>query len=258
MRPRKTPTDSQYKRLLEVRLACPDIRRACNLARAFADLVRHHCGYLLLEWIRQAEQDAPKPMQGFAGFLRQDLDAVTAGLTLGWSSGVVEGHVNRAKTLKRAMYGRASFELLPARILTLFGADSDGQLADFIASQYADQADALVFACLLHLAEDGSGARLLVALRRRRRPPSRRILPLPRARPQRRVPRRRLLAHPARTHPLRPAHHVRRPPHRTTAQPAPHRSDPPPHHPPAPPQIGSVPLPRSALVNQLRHLTSPL
>jgi transposase len=52
------------------------------------------------------------------GFLRQDLDAVTAGLTLAWSSGVVEGHVNRVKTLKRAMYGRASFELLRARILT--------------------------------------------------------------------------------------------------------------------------------------------
>ncbi|WP_406164023.1 transposase [Streptomyces canus] len=60
----------------------------------------------------------PKPMKGFAGFLRQDLDAVTAGLTLPWSSGVVEGHVNRVKTLKRAMYGRASFELLRTRILT--------------------------------------------------------------------------------------------------------------------------------------------
>lgn len=45
-------------------------------------------------------------MSGFAGSLRQDLDAVTAGLTLKWSSGVVEGHVNRVKTLKRAMYGR--------------------------------------------------------------------------------------------------------------------------------------------------------
>ncbi|MEU5047841.1 transposase [Streptomyces griseorubiginosus] len=104
--------------VLQVRLACPDITRACDLARAFADLVRHQCGYLLLEWIRQAEQDAPKPIKCFAGFLRQDLDAVTAGLTLPWSSGVVEGHVNRVKTLKRAMYGRASFELLRARILT--------------------------------------------------------------------------------------------------------------------------------------------
>ncbi|MFD3377616.1 MULTISPECIES: transposase [unclassified Streptomyces] len=86
--------------------------RACDLARAFADTVRHQRGYPLLEWIREAEQDAPKPMKGFAGFLRQDLDAVTAGLTLPWSSGVVEGHVNRVKTLKRAMYGRASFARL--------------------------------------------------------------------------------------------------------------------------------------------------
>ncbi|MFC8670924.1 transposase [Streptomyces sp. NPDC057199] len=118
MRPRDTLTESQDKRLLEVRLACPDITRACDLARTFADLVRHRRGFLLLEWICQAEQDAPKPMQGFAGFLRQDFDAVTAGLTLPWSSGVAEGHVNRVKTLKRAMYGRASFELLRTRILT--------------------------------------------------------------------------------------------------------------------------------------------
>ncbi len=117
MRPRETLTGSQDERLLQVRLACPDIARACDLARAFADLVRHRRGFLLLEWIRQAEQDAPKPMQGFAGFLRQDLDAVTAGLTLPWSSGAVEGNVNRVKTLKRAMYGRASFSLLRTRIL---------------------------------------------------------------------------------------------------------------------------------------------
>ncbi|MEV6175333.1 hypothetical protein AB0L99_45015 [Streptomyces sp. NPDC051954] len=52
---------------------------------------------LVLEWIRQAEQNAPKPMKAFAGFLRQYLDAVTAGLALPWSSGVVEGHVNGVK-----------------------------------------------------------------------------------------------------------------------------------------------------------------
>ncbi|MFF4428070.1 ISL3 family transposase [Streptomyces sp. NPDC001513] len=62
--------------------ALPDIARACDLARAFAELLRHRRGFLLPEWIRQAEQDAPKPISGFAGFLRGDLDAVTAGLTL--------------------------------------------------------------------------------------------------------------------------------------------------------------------------------
>ena len=57
-------------------------------------------------------------MSGFAGFLRPDLGAATAGLTLVRSWGAIEGHVNQVKTLKRAMYGRASCGLLRTRILT--------------------------------------------------------------------------------------------------------------------------------------------
>jgi transposase len=117
MPPREALTESQAEQILQVWLTCPDITRACNLARAFTDLVRHQRGYLLPEWTRQAEQDAPKPMKGFTDSIRQDLHAVTAALTLRWNSGVVEGHVNRVKTLKRAMYGRASFVLLRTRIL---------------------------------------------------------------------------------------------------------------------------------------------
>lgn len=71
-----------------------------------------------MDWIRQAEQDSPAPMRRFGGLLRQDLAAVTAGLTLEWSSGVVEGNVNRVKTIKRSMYNRASFRLLRVCILT--------------------------------------------------------------------------------------------------------------------------------------------
>jgi hypothetical protein len=40
----------------------PSVPRACDVAWAFADLVRHQRGYLKLEGIRPAEQDAPKPM----------------------------------------------------------------------------------------------------------------------------------------------------------------------------------------------------
>ncbi|RAG85029.1 ISL3 family transposase [Streptacidiphilus pinicola] len=118
MRPRETLSERDEERLLDVKIACPDIARVCDLARVFRDLVVNRRGRLLPDWIRQAEQDAPAPMSSFAGFLRQDLDAVTAGLTLEWSSGKVEGHVNRIKTLKRAMYGRATFRLLRTRILT--------------------------------------------------------------------------------------------------------------------------------------------
>jgi hypothetical protein len=42
----------------------------------------------------------------------------SVGLALPWSSGIVEGHVNRVKTFKRAICGRASCELLRTRILT--------------------------------------------------------------------------------------------------------------------------------------------
>ncbi|WP_187412884.1 hypothetical protein [Streptomyces sp. WAC01526] len=74
------------RRPLDVRIACPDIASACDLARAFAELLRHGPGFVLTHWIRQAEQDAPKPINGFAGFPRGDFQAVTAGLTLHWSS----------------------------------------------------------------------------------------------------------------------------------------------------------------------------
>jgi transposase len=49
--------------------------------------------------------------------LRRDQDAVTAGLTLRWSSGAVGGHINRIKMLKRQMYGRANPDLLRLRVL---------------------------------------------------------------------------------------------------------------------------------------------
>jgi hypothetical protein len=38
-------------------------------------------------------------------------------LTLPYSSGAVEGTVNRIKMLKRQMYGRAKFDLLRKRVL---------------------------------------------------------------------------------------------------------------------------------------------
>lgn len=58
-------------------------------------------------------------MQSFARTVRRDLDAATNALTEEWSNGQTEGHINRLKTLERAMYGRAGTELLRARMLPL-------------------------------------------------------------------------------------------------------------------------------------------
>ena len=40
-----------------------------------------------------------------------------AALALPWSTSPVEGQINRLKTIKRQMYGRAGFDLLRRRIL---------------------------------------------------------------------------------------------------------------------------------------------
>ena len=53
----------------------------------------------------------------FAQGLQEDLAAITAGLTLPWSNGAVEGHVNRLKLLKRQSYGRAGVGLLRQRVM---------------------------------------------------------------------------------------------------------------------------------------------
>jgi len=117
MLPRGALTRHEEDELLAIRLACPDIARACDLARTFHDLLQHRRGHQLLAWVREVEREAPAPILAFAQGLCLDLDAVTAGLTLPWSSGIVEGNVNRIKTIKRQMYGRASFRLLRTRIL---------------------------------------------------------------------------------------------------------------------------------------------
>jgi hypothetical protein len=52
-----------------------------------------------------------------AAGIDRDRAAVIAGLTLPWNSGVVEGHVNRIKMLKRQMFGRAGLALLRKRVL---------------------------------------------------------------------------------------------------------------------------------------------
>ena len=58
-------------------------------------------------------------MQRFARTLRRDIDAMRNAITEHWSNGQTEGQINRLKTIKRAMYGRAGRERLHARLLPL-------------------------------------------------------------------------------------------------------------------------------------------
>jgi transposase len=104
--------------LAELRGRCVDLDAACNLVGRFAEMLVGRRGKdKLAGWVHDAEHSALPELRTFAAGLGKDWDAVTAGLTLDWNSGQVEGHVSRIKMIKRQMFGRAKPDLLRKRIL---------------------------------------------------------------------------------------------------------------------------------------------
>jgi transposase len=104
-------------RLQAICARCPTIAATTELAQSFARLLRQLLGRDLGAWFQMVEAVDIPELCSFAASLRKDWAAVQAGLTLPWSSGAVEGHVNRIKMLKRQMYGRANLDLLRCRVL---------------------------------------------------------------------------------------------------------------------------------------------
>ena len=94
--------------------AVPEIGRAVAEARAFADLVRKRDDAGLGPWLERCRDG---PLRSLAESLGRDRAAVEAALSLPWSTGPVEGQINRLKLIKRTMYGRAGLDLLRARVL---------------------------------------------------------------------------------------------------------------------------------------------
>jgi transposase len=105
---------AQLKRLRD---ADDTLRQALDLAIEFALLIRKKATRTLAEWLAAAEASASPELRSFASGLRTDEAAVRAAIETAWSNGPVEGHVNRLKTIKRQMYGRAGMPLLRARVL---------------------------------------------------------------------------------------------------------------------------------------------
>jgi transposase len=93
------------------------IARADELSQGFLAIVRGRRGADLESWMAETINSGLEALARFARGLREDLAAVTAGLTLAWSNGVTEGHVHRLKLVKRQGYGRAGFALLRQRVL---------------------------------------------------------------------------------------------------------------------------------------------
>jgi transposase len=112
-------TDEDKEQLAQLQAHEGEIAEAITLTQDFVGLVRQRQPDRLDTWLERALASCLQPFQSFAKGLREDYAAVKAGVTLPWSTGPVEGQINRLKMLKRQMYGRANIALLRQRVLLL-------------------------------------------------------------------------------------------------------------------------------------------
>jgi transposase len=115
------PSELTKEEATALRAVCcqvnPRIQPLYTLFQDFVQMLRHRRGEELDQWLASAFHSGIPELRSFVHKLSQDQAAIQAGLVLKWNNGMVEGHVNRVKFLKRSMYGRANFDLLRLRIL---------------------------------------------------------------------------------------------------------------------------------------------
>jgi transposase len=81
---------------------------------------RSRTGERLDAWLVQTKSRHLPELQSFACGREKDKDAVSNGLTWSMNNGLVEGHVNKLKLIKRMGYGRAGISLLRKPVLHAF------------------------------------------------------------------------------------------------------------------------------------------
>jgi transposase len=117
LRPSERVTAQDHQQLAQLTTQAPALAEAVALAQDFAALIRQRQPTQLEPWQARAAQSPLAPFRRFARGLRADYAAVQAAVTLPWSQGPIEGHINRLKMLKRQMFGRARLDLLARRFL---------------------------------------------------------------------------------------------------------------------------------------------
>ena len=110
-------TAAESQQLTQLRAQPGELADAITLTEDFAQLLRQRQGAQLDPWLERAAQSTLGVFRRVAHGLRDDYAAVKAGMTLPWSTGPVEGPMNRLTMLKRQMFGRARLDLLSRRFL---------------------------------------------------------------------------------------------------------------------------------------------
>ncbi len=96
---------------------CPEAQTLQRYAARFCYLLKTREADCFPDWLGEARNCSVLEVRNFAAHILKDQEAVHNAMKYPWSNGQLEGQVNRLKTIKRQMYGRANFDLLRTRVL---------------------------------------------------------------------------------------------------------------------------------------------
>ena len=116
-RPTDQMTGEQQKLFDRIIANCPDALVLRGYALEFREALASCEAWRMMAWVDSVKYSRFGPLVRFAYGLQKDASAVNAAVETDYSTGQVEGQINRLKMIKREMYGRAGFQLLRARVL---------------------------------------------------------------------------------------------------------------------------------------------
>lgn len=110
-------TTTELETVQMLRQIHPHVEVVYQQIQGFMSMLKLQQAEFLDTWLAAVRSCGVSELERFGRGIEQDKAAVSAALTFPYSNGVVEGHVNRLKLIKRMMYGRAEFPLLRQRVL---------------------------------------------------------------------------------------------------------------------------------------------
>lgn len=86
-------------------------------ARSFRSILLSGCPSRLDAWLEKYRESGIVRLRSLINGIKRDSNAVKNAMLFKESNGILEGYVNKLKTIKRSMYGRARLNLLRIKMV---------------------------------------------------------------------------------------------------------------------------------------------
>ncbi|MBF4502259.1 transposase [Savagea sp. SN6] len=116
-KPQQEYLEEEHELLRHCISLAPPLQTFKSRVQQLYDALNDSTAKLFSKWVQDQLSDTTSPFYRYAQRIRSDLQAIQHSFSSPYSNGRLEGQINRLKTIKRMMYGRAGLKLLEKRIL---------------------------------------------------------------------------------------------------------------------------------------------